>query len=152
MMTYLEELCYRKKIKLQYINDKVLGKPERKEMIKVHEIFKNCPCEVAEAVVKYYLDPDKNIQEIEIILEYLKEECSSVTKTTKDNEEYLENEKKENVITNINKVHDYEEVTIENMEVKSLYRDEDFHSESGVIKFQDDDVLELKIVVSPPLT
>jgi CO dehydrogenase/acetyl-CoA synthase beta subunit len=152
MMTYLEELCYREKVRLEYISDKVLGKPEKKRVIKVHEVFKNCPNEVAEAVVKYYLDPNKNKVEIKIIVEYLKEKCSPVTTTTKDNEECTENEEKKNMIADENRDDEYQEVTIANMEVKSLYRDEGFSSGSQVIKFQDNDVLELKIIVEPPLT
>lgn len=152
MISYLEDLCYREKIKIEYMNDKVLGKPEGQGIIKVHEVFKNCPYEVAEAIVQYYLNCNKNAAGIRVILDYLKEICSNSNTSFKNDKVYAENEEKGDLTKDEDKEDNYEEVNITNIEVKSLYKDDRFSYDNQVIKLQGNNVLELKIVVEPPLT
>ncbi|WP_163216091.1 hypothetical protein [Clostridium thermarum] len=154
-MSWLEELCFKGNIKIEYLKDKVMGKPQGKHIIKVHEVFKTCPYEVADAVIKYYSDPDKNKEEIRIILDFLKEICSQNNTSDKNNnldtekeeekiqqEEHLEEEK--------TKEEEIEEVNIASIDIESVAEDKEVSFDDQVIKLQGSNVVELKIMVTPP--
>lgn len=151
MTGHLDKLCARKRIKLQYINDRVLGRPGGNRIITVHSVFKSCPYKVAEAVVEYFISPKKSKDNMRIIIEFLQEICYPEANEKKELVILPEAEEKIG-ITPDESNEAYEEANITNMDIRSVYRDKEYNYESDVIKLDGNNVLEIKVVVEPPST
>lgn len=72
MEGYLDKLCKNLGIKLTYVNNKITllssSVKNNTSSIRAHSIFKNCPENIAVAIVKYYTD-SKNEKENFVIIE-----------------------------------------------------------------------------------
>lgn len=145
MSSYLKKYCSILGIKLVYTNNKytVLSSGYNKDIpcIRVHNYFKECPEEIAKAIIGYYNEFYNNEQYLNIVKEYTEEKLG--------NNEYIikpPSEKYKRLITK-NKKSIYKELNI-----KKIYKKD---QKGNVVKIKtnesinknQDNYLELDIIV-----
>lgn len=163
MANHLENLCEKKGIKVEFISNKFIDDASEfvhgKPVIKVHKIFKECPMKVAAAVVEIFTTQDFTSEFIGIIESYLKEKFGPIgikikppkvtiisTFKKEVNNDYKE--KKEN---HYHKEELYIEAEISSMDVTNMKGQHKNLDKSETLRAKSEDILELNIVVTPPL-
>lgn len=157
MDNYLKKICIGLGIDMIYTNNKVIvlsadvknGVP----ILRAHKVFKGCSYKVAQAVVGYYTEVERRIVHKVVIEEYLK-------KYYKGNEFKLKKFNLKEYITSnmlVEDKHDVNDTSLEEFEVfymtiKNFLGDEKKQEISSELSTTDNNLLELNIIVKPPIT
>jgi len=163
MVNQLEFLCERRGIKVEFIAHKFIDSASElknsKPIIKVHKIFKECPMKVATAVVEIFTGEGYTSECIEIIESYLREKFGPVginvqppkviiTRLANKGVSTDYRVKKENYYSNEEM---YIEADISSIDVTSIKNQQKKLNDNETLSTKEQDILELDIVVRPPL-
>jgi len=152
---YLKKYCTNLKINLVYTNNKhtVLSSTIQNGIptLRVHNIFKSCPENIAKALIDYYTNFQENNSLLLIIENYIKEKLNSVQyKITPPNNHFKELFNKAVISP---KANSSDKLSLIEYEITSITQKDLFGNISNItpdetIKPTLDNVLELTIVVS----
>jgi hypothetical protein len=162
MGDYLEQLCESMNIKLTYSESKFpvfSGRiMENGGYIKASTIFKNCPHNVADSIIKYYKDSENQDEYLKIIDNFIenrmKNNDKAIEKSIDQKAEYNKPEIKVQRSNYGAKENDNENMQLVELEISSIVKS-NFYSGSKslnpdeTIKPTNDDVIELDIEVKP---
>lgn len=159
MNDYLEKTCVNLGIKLLYTNNKitVLSADTKNDLptIRAHKVFRGCPYEVALAIISYY-STEKNTAENEQLLKnYLQNKLSSCTFKIKPVDTSFRKSIEKSIPfknTSSNSNTSLIEFTISSMIVKDFQGNELQNASINSLKPSSNDILDLDIIVSLPVT
>jgi hypothetical protein len=159
MDDYLEKTCVNLGIKLVYTSNKItVLSAEVKNGIptfRVNKVFKKCPSVVAQAIVEYYTNPENKAKSEAVIVDYLNRRLISKEYKIKPFSLSLKDEIIRNLpheySTNINDPN-LVEFDITNMTVKDFWGKEENKKPGSSFMPLGNDLLELDIVIEPPVT
>jgi hypothetical protein len=159
MNDYLEKTCVNLGVKLIYTNNKVVVlSAEIKNnlpIIRAHKVFRGCPYEVALAVISYYSSENHIAENEQVLREYLLNNLMTDTfkirpmdlSFKKGIEKGMPSES-----TNTGNNPSLVEFYVSSMIVKDFWGQELQNASDNSIKPSYNDILELDIVVDPPVT
>jgi hypothetical protein len=153
-MGHLERLCSSKGLKVIFITDKLLdflgNNQEESSEIRVHEIFKDCPLRVAKAILSVWQSHGTDNDKIAIIEEYITSNGDiqiDLPRGSKYSNEII----KDSPPNEMNDEKGYLEADISSLEINSLWGESKKIKKDSSLVPSSDDVLELNIVIEPPL-
>jgi hypothetical protein len=159
MKDYLEKTCENLGIKLIFTNNKVVVLSaeikNNQPIIRAHKVFKGCPYEVALALISYYSSENHIAKNEQILREYLVNNLISDTfkirpvdmSFKKGIEKGIPSES-----TNIDNNPSLVEFCVSSMVVKDFWGKKLQNASDNSINPSCNDILELDIVVDPPVT
>ena len=158
MDNYLYKICMNLGIKLILTNNKIqVLSGERKNnltIIRAHKVFKNCPPNVAEAIVNYYSKGSNKEKNSQIIRDYLAPffpnglfkiknlENSLIETTIRDVPEDLDTNTSYSLLT---------EFDISSITVSNFWGNEESKLDNSLSP-SSNDILDLDIIIKPPVT
>jgi hypothetical protein len=162
MANLLESLCKERGIAVDFIKHNFIDDPTEPEyikpVIKVHTIFKECPAEVAEAIVSLFTGNGSTADGIATIEGYLIKKFGNVGIRVKP-PKILKSvtAKKEEKSPGYDKDRDsgnepYIEAVISSIEVTNLKGEHKVLNANEIFSIKDPDVFDMDVVVRPPNT
>lgn len=159
MEDYLEQLCINLGIKLVYTTNKItILSGEIKNnipTIRVHRLLKNCPQDVAQAIVSFYTDLSNSDGFMKIIEDYSKEKFPSVNFKIRPSSEafrVLTVEKMPSNFSYNNEDSSLGEYSISYIQITNFQGRRTTVKAGDALSPLEDDLLELDVVVEPPVT
>lgn len=169
MKTYLEDMCHNLNIKLKYVDNAYTilssNASNNHPVIQAYHIFRDCPKEVAAAIIKFYTEYENKDTLLTIINKFAseyfpeknfeilspKEEFSILISDFKPNSS-MEREKTQRKTSkkqdkSYMKDEDMVEANIKSIQRKDFFGDEGHIDPQESIKPSNDDVVELDVVI-----
>lgn len=158
MDNYLEKTCRNLGIKLIYTSNKItVLSAEKKDnftVIRAHKLFKNCPFSVAEAIISYYTNETYKEKSKKVLIDYVSPHFPEVAFKIKPLEHSLKTDATQSTPFPIESGSNLDlltEFTISSMTIKNLWGDEQNQSDN-LLSPSSSDILDLNIIVKPPVT
>jgi RNase H-fold protein (predicted Holliday junction resolvase) len=155
---YLRKLCVGLGIKLIYTSNKILMLSSQVKngipYIRAHKIFKTCPKSIAQVVVDYFVTLEGREKKEAILRAFIKNKLKRDKFTIKVNDKrfrtVVEQSMPKNMKNQDNNV--LTEFTIDTIAVKDFWGNDMNYSKDKKLTPKNDDLMELDIIIKPPVT